>query len=136
MDNNFVIILGSANKEIIKERIHFAESLLRNKRGFKVIFSGARSEVDYMVKNSSLHGIIENQSATTYDNLLNSKKFMDNAKKVWIITDRTHHLRTRYLANRILREIPFEILSKKMPVPYHFKQLWYESTRFIHNVFH
>ena len=136
MDNNFVIILGSANKEIIKERIHFAESLLKNKSGFKVIFSGARSEVDYMVKNSSLHGIIENQSATTYDNLVNSKKLMDNAKKVWIITDSTHHFRTRYLAIRILRDIPFEILSKKMPTSYHFKQLWYESTRFIHNVFH
>jgi len=131
-----VIILGSANKEIIKERIHFAESLLKNKSGFKVIFSGARSEVDYMVKNSSLHGKIENKSVTTYDNLLNSKKLMYNAKKVWIITDRTHHFRTRYLAKRILRDIPFEILSKKMPVSYYFKQLWYESTRFIHNVFH
>lgn len=136
MDDYFVIILGSANKEIIKERIHIAESILKNKRGFKVIFSGTKSEVDHMIKNSSLHGIIEDKSTTTYDNLINSKKLMDNAKKVWIITDSTHHFRTKYLANRILRDIPFEIITKRMHVSYHLKQLWYESTRFIHNVFH
>lgn len=136
MDKFAVIILGSTKKEFMNERLRYAESILKGRKGIKVIFSGTKSEVEWMRRNTKLKGIIEDQSKTTYDNLINSKKFINKKERVFIITDNTHHLRTRYLATRILKGIPYEILSKKMPLSYHLKQLWYESTRFIHNVFH
>ncbi len=136
MDKYAFIILGSANEQIMKERLRYAESILRGKKGVKVIFSGAKSEVEWVRRNTKLKGIVEDQSKTTYNNLINSRKFIDEKERVYIITDSTHYLRTRYLATRILKGIPYEILSKRMPISYHLKQLWYESTRFIHNVFH
>lgn len=136
MDRKFIIILGTTDDKTMMERLRYAELLLKNKKGFTVIFSGTNREAHWMKNHSSLPGIIENKSITTYDNLINSKRIMCNAEKVWIVTDRTHYIRTRYLASRIIRDIPFEILSKRMPISYHLKQLWYEVTRFIHNVLH
>ncbi|MCK4420894.1 YdcF family protein [candidate division WOR-3 bacterium] len=130
-----MIILGSKNKDIMKERIKYAESLLEDRKGFKVIFSGSKDEVEWMISHSSLSCIVEDKSETTYDNLLNSIPFLKETKRVWIITDSTHHFRTGYLARKIFRDIPFCVLSIRMPLLYHIRQLYYEGTRFIHNAF-
>ncbi|MCK4226037.1 YdcF family protein [candidate division WOR-3 bacterium] len=134
--NKFVVIIpGSSSRGITRERVSYAESFLKNRKGFAVIFSGTKNEVEWMKEFSSLPGIIEDHSSTTYDNFLNSKKLIPKVEKIWIVTDSSHFLRARYLAKRIFRNVPFTILVKKMPFPYHIRKIYYETTRFIHNVF-
>ena len=130
-DKDVVIILGCKDKELTKKRMKFAESKLKNLNNIKVIFSGTKEEVKWMKEHSKLKAIAENKSATTPENLINSKKFFGNAKKIWIITDQSHALRTRYLARIILRGITTEVIGIKMSPIHMIKQIWYEWSRLI-----
>jgi len=130
-----VIILGCKDKELTKKRVKFAESKLKNSNDFKVIFSGTKEEVGWMKKYSGLKAIPEDNSTTTPQNLINSKKFIDNAGKIWIITDQTHVFRTRYLAKKILVNQKFEVIGIKMPALFNLRQLYYEFSRLIRHVF-
>lgn len=130
-----VIILGCKDKELTKKRVKFAESKLKNSNDFKVIFSGTKEEVGWMKKYSKLKAIPEDNSTTTPQNLINSKKFIDNTGKIWIITDQTHVFRTRYLAKKILVNQKFEVIGIKMPALFNLKQLYYEFSRLIKHVF-
>jgi uncharacterized SAM-binding protein YcdF (DUF218 family) len=130
-DKDVVIILGCKDKALTKKRIKFAESKLKNSNNLKVIFSGTKEEVKWMKELSKLKAILEDKSATTPENLINSKKFFGNAKKIWIITDQSHVLRTRYLTRIILKGITIEIIGIKMPAIYMIKQIWYEWSRLI-----
>ncbi len=126
-----VIVLGCKDKELTKKRVQFVESKLKNDNNIKVIFSGTKEEIECMKKNSKLKAISEDKSCTTPENLSHSKKLIDNAEKVWIITDQSHALRTRYLARIILRGKTFEVIGIKMPATYMIKQIFYEWTRLI-----
>jgi uncharacterized SAM-binding protein YcdF (DUF218 family) len=130
-----VIILGCKDKELTKKRVKFAESMLKNSNDFKVIFSGTKEEVDWMKKHSKLKAILEDKSETTPQNLINSKKFIDNAGKIWIITDQTHVFRTRYLAKRILVNQTTEVIGIKMSALFNLKQIYYEFSRLMKHVF-
>ncbi|MEA1913009.1 MAG: YdcF family protein [candidate division WOR-3 bacterium] len=134
-DNLVVIFLGSNHEKVMEERIKFGESMIKYPNRFKVIFSGTSKEVDWMKSHSNLKGIAETQSKTTLENLVNSKELIDTAERIWIITDKTHAFRTKYLAGRIFRNTPFEIFAKKMPPSYRIKRIWYEGARLIRNVF-
>jgi uncharacterized SAM-binding protein YcdF (DUF218 family) len=130
-----VIILGCKDKELTKKRVKFAESKLKNSNDFKVIFSGTKEEVGWMKRYSKLKAIPEDMSTTTPQNLINSKKFIDNAGKIWIVTDQSHAFRTRYLARKILINQKFEVIGIKMPALFNLKQLYYEFSRLIKHVF-
>jgi uncharacterized SAM-binding protein YcdF (DUF218 family) len=130
-----VIILGCKDKELTKKRVKFAESKLKNSNDFKVIFSGTKEEVGWMKRYSKLKAIPEDMSTTTPQNLINSKKFIDNAGKIWIVTDQSHAFRTRYLARKILINQKFEVIGIKMPALFNLKQLYYEFSRLIRHVF-
>ena len=129
-----VIILGCKDKELTKKRVQFAESKLKNANDFKVIFSGTKEEVGWMKKYSHLKAILEDKSTTTPENLINSKKFIDNAGKIWIVTDQSHTFRTRYLAKKILGDKTIEVVGVKMPFGFLLKQLYYEFPRLIKHV--
>ena len=136
VDNkDVVIVLGCKNKELTKKRVEFAESILKNSNDFKVIFSGTKEEVEWMAKYSRLKAILEDKSETTPQNLINSKKFLDNAEKIWIITDQSHVFRTRYLAKRILVNQTVEVIGIKMPALFNLKQIYYEFSRLMKHVF-
>jgi uncharacterized SAM-binding protein YcdF (DUF218 family) len=134
-NKDVVIILGCKDKELTKKRVKFAESKLKNSNDFKVIFSGTKEEVGWMKRYSKLKAIPEDMSTTTPQNLINSRKFIDNAGKIWIVTDQTHVFRTRYLAKRILVNQKFEVIGIKMPALFNLKQLYYEFSRLIRHVF-
>jgi hypothetical protein len=123
-----IIILGCKDKELTKKRVRFAESMLKNSNGLKVIFSGTKEEVTWMKKNSKLKAIQEDNSTTTPQNLINSKK-------VFIVTDKSHAFRTRYLAKKILKGKTIEIWGVKMPTIFMLKQLYYEFSRLIKHAF-
>lgn len=136
VDNkDVVIILGCKDKELTKKRLEFAETKLKNSNNLKVIFSGTKEEVEWMAKFSHLKAIHEDNSTTTPENLINSKKFIDNAGKIWIITDQTHVFRTRYLAKRILVNQTVEVIGIKMPALFNLKQIYYEFSRLMKHVF-
>jgi uncharacterized SAM-binding protein YcdF (DUF218 family) len=136
VENNVaVIVLGCKDKELTKKRVKFAESILKNSNGLKVIFSGTKEEVSWMKNNSKLKAIPEDNSTTTPQNLINSKNFIGDAKKVFIVTDKSHAFRTRYLAKKILKGKTIEILGVKMPTIFMLKQLYYEFSRLIKHVF-
>jgi len=130
-----VIILGCKDKELTKKRVKFAELMLKNSNGVKVIFSGTKEEVDWMKNISKLKAVPEDNSTTTPQNLINSKNFIGDSKKVFIVTDKSHAFRTRYLAKKILKGKTIEILGVKMPTLFMFKQLYYEFSRLIKHVF-
>lgn len=130
-----VLVLGSKDKELTKKRVKFAESKIKNKKNFRVIFSGTEKEVNWMKNNSRLKAIMENRSKTTPENLMNSKKIIGNSRKIWIITDRSHVFRTRYLAKKIFRDQPIEVIGIKVPPNFMIKQIWYEFSRLIRHVF-
>jgi uncharacterized SAM-binding protein YcdF (DUF218 family) len=134
-NNTAVLILGCKDEELTKKRVKFAESMLKNSNGLRVIFSGTKEEVAWMKNNSKLKAISEDNSTTTPQNLINSKDFIGKAKKVFIITDKSHAFRTRYLAKKILKGKTIEILGVKMPAIYMIKQIWYEWSRLIKHVF-
>jgi len=134
-NKDVVIILGCKDKELTKKRVKFAESLLKDSNDFKVIFSGTKEEVEWMAKYSHLKAIHEDKSETTPQNLINSKKFIDNSGKIWIITDKSHTFRTRYLAKKILGNRIIEVVGVKMPFGFMLKQLYYEFSRLIRHVF-
>jgi uncharacterized SAM-binding protein YcdF (DUF218 family) len=129
-----VIVLGCKDKELTKKRVKFAESILKDSNDSKVIFSGTKEEVDWMKKYSKLKAILEDNSETTPQNLINSKKFIDNAGKIWIITDKSHTFRTRYLAKKILGNKTIEVVGIKVPFGFKLKQLYYEFSRLIRHV--
>jgi uncharacterized SAM-binding protein YcdF (DUF218 family) len=134
-EKDVVIVLGCKDKELTKKRVKFAESMLKDCNDFKVIFSGTKEEVGWMKNNSKLEAILEDNSTTTPQNLINSKKFIDNARKIWIVTDQTHVFRTRYLAKRILANQTIEVIGIKMPALFNLKQLYYEFSRLMKHVF-
>ena len=134
-NNTAVLILGCKDRELTKKRVKFAESILKNSNGVKVIFSGTKEEVRWMQDNSKLKAIPEDNSTTTPQNLINSKDFIKDAKKIFIVTDKSHAFRTRYLAKKILKGKTIEILGVKMPAIYMIKQIWYEWSRLIKHVF-
>lgn len=129
-----VIILGCKDRELTKKRVKFAESKLKKHKDFKIIFSGTKEEVGWMEKYSKLKAIREDESTTTPQNLINSKKFIDDAGKIWIVTDQSHAFRTRYLAKKILGEKIIEVVGVKMPFGFLLKQLYYEFSRLIRHV--
>jgi len=133
-NKDVVIILGCKDKELTKKRVKFAELLLKDFNDFKVIFSGTKEEVGWMKEYSKLKVIKEDKSTTTPQNLINSKKFIGDSKKVFIITDKSHAFRTRYLAKKILRGKTIEILGVKMSTLFMVKQLYYEFSRLIKHV--
>ena len=134
-NNSVVIVLGCKDEKLTKKRVKFAESMLKNSNGVKVIFSGTKEEVGWMKDSSRLKAIQEDNSTTTPQNLINSKDFIRDAKKVFIVTDKSHTFRTRYLAKKILKGKTIEILGVKMPAIYMIKQIWYEGSRLIKHVF-
>jgi uncharacterized SAM-binding protein YcdF (DUF218 family) len=134
-NKNAVIILGCKDKELTRKRVKFAESKLKNFNDFKVIFSGTKEEVGWMKKYSKLKAVPEDNSTTTPQNLINSKKFIDNAGKIWIVTDQTHVFRTRYLAKKILVNHKVEVIGIKMSALFNLKQLYYEFSRLMRHVF-
>ncbi len=134
-NKDVVIILGCKDKELTKKRVKFAESKLKNSNDFKVIFSGTKEEVEWMKKYSKLKAILEDNSTTTPQNLINSKKFIDNAGKIWIVTDQSHVFRTRYLAKKILVNQKCEVIGIKMPALFNLRQLYYEFSRLMKHVF-
>jgi len=133
-NKDVVIILGCKDKELTKKRVKFAESKLKNSNDFKVIFSGTKEEVGWMKKYSKLKAILEDNSTTTPQNLINSKKIIDNAGKIWIVTDQSHTFRTRYLAKKILGDKKIEVVGVKMPFGFLLKQLYYEFSRLMRHV--
>jgi len=134
-NKDVVIILGCKDKELTKKRVKFAESILKDSNDFKVIFSGTKEEVGWMAKYSKIKAILEDKSETTPQNLINSKKFIDNDGKIWIVTDQSHAFRTRYLAKKILVNQKFEVIGIKMPALFNLKQLYYEFSRLMKHVF-
>jgi len=134
-DKNAVIVLGCKDRELTKKRVNFAEEKLKNSNNIKIIFSGTKEEVNWMKEHSNLKAIPEEKSETTPENLINSKKLIGNAKKVWIITDKSHSFRTRYLARKILRGKTIEVIGVKMPAIYMIKQIYYEFPRLIKHVY-
>jgi hypothetical protein len=130
-----VIVLGCKDKELTKERVSFAESKLKNSNNFKVVFSGTKEEVKWMRKYSHLKAIYEDESETTPQNLMNSKKLIGNAKKVWIITDKSHAFRTRFLARKVFIGKTIRVVGIKVPATYRIKQIYYEWSRLIKHVF-
>ncbi len=133
-NKDVVIILGCKDKELTKKRVKFAESKLKNSNDFKVIFSGTKEEVGWMKKYSKLKAILEDNSTTTPQNLINSKKIIDNAGKIWIVTDQSHTFRTRYLAKKILGDKKIEVVGVKMPFGFLLKKLYYEFSRLMRHV--
>jgi hypothetical protein len=133
-NKDVIIILGCKDKELTKKRVKFAESKLKNSNDFKVIFSGTKEEVGWMKKYSKLKAILEDNSTTTPQNLINSKKIIDNAGKIWIVTDQSHTFRTRYLAKKILGDKKIEVVGVKMPFGFLLKQLYYEFSRLMRHV--
>jgi hypothetical protein len=133
-NKDVIIILGCKDKELTKKRVKFAESKLKNSNDFKVIFSGTKEEVGWMKKYSKLKAIPEDNSTTTPQNLINSKKIIDNAGKIWIVTDQSHTFRTRYLAKKILGDKKIEVVGVKMPFGFLLKQLYYEFSRLMRHV--
>jgi len=129
-----VIVLGCKDKILTERRVDFAESKFGNSKRFKIIFSGTKQEVGWMKKYSKLEAIPEDMSTTTPQNLINSKKFIDSAGKIWIITDKSHAFRTRYLAREILGDGRFEVLGAKVPFVFKIRNLWYEMSRLIRHV--
>lgn len=134
-NKDVVIILGCKNKELTIKRVKFAESKIKNSNRFKVIFSGTKEEVGWMKKYSRLKAILEDKSDTTPQNLINSRKIIGNSKKIFIITDKSHAFRTRYLAKKILTGKTIQILGVKMPARFMLKQLYYELPRLLKHVF-
>jgi len=134
-DKNVLLVLGCKDSELTKKRVKFAESKIGNSKNFKVIFSGTKEEVGWMAKYSHLKAIPEDKSETTPENLMNSKKLIGNAKKIWIITDKSHAFRTRYLARKILRGKTIEIIGIKMPFGFMIKQIHYEFPRLIKHIY-
>lgn len=134
-NKDVIIILGCKNKELTIKRVKSAESKIKNSNHFKVIFSGTKEEVGWMKKYSKLKATLEDKSETTPQNLINSKKIIGNSKKIFIITDKSHAFRTRYLAKKILTGKTIQILGVKMPALFMLKQLYYEFPRLLKHVF-
>jgi hypothetical protein len=133
-DKRAVIILGSRDKELTKKRVSFAESKLKNANNFKIIFSGTKEEVKWMKEYSHLKAIYEDKSETTPQNLMYSKKLIGNAKKIWIITDKSHVFRSRYLAKKIFGKTNVEIIGVEVSFGFKIKKLWYELSRLFRHV--
>jgi len=129
-----VIVLGCKDKELTKERVKFAESRLKDSNNFKIIFSGTKEEVKWMKEYSHLKAIYEDESKTTPENLINSKKLIGKAEKIRIITDKSHVFRTRYLANKIFGNTKVEVIGVEVPFGFKVKKLWYELSRLIRHV--
>jgi uncharacterized SAM-binding protein YcdF (DUF218 family) len=132
---DIVLVLGNKDKGLTNKRVRLAELKVNGSDKYKVIFSGTKEEVSWMKDNSKLKAILEEKSTTTPQNLINSKKLIGNAKKVFIITDKSHAFRTRYLAKKILKGKTIEILGVKTPTLFMLKQLYYEFSRLIKHVF-
>jgi len=130
-----VVVLGCKDKELTKMRVRFAESKFGNGDRFKFVFSGTKKEVGWMKKYSNLKAIREDKSRTTSENLMNSKKFIDNAGKIRIVTDQSHAFRTLYLAKKILGNRTVEVVGVKMPFGFLLKKLYYEFSRLMKHVF-
>jgi hypothetical protein len=130
-----VIVLGCKDKELTEKRVRFAEAKLKNSNKFKVIFSGTKEEVKWMKEHSNLKAIPEDKSRTTPENLINSKKLIGDAKKIWIITDKSHAFRTRFLARKVFTGKTIRIVGVKVPITYIIKQTYYEWSRLIRHVF-
>ena len=130
-----VLVLGNKDKELTKKRVELAELKVKNSKQINVIFSGTKEEVSWMKKHSKLKAVIEDESSTTPENLMNSKKIIGNVEKVIIITDQSHAFRTRYLASRILRGKTIEVLGVKMPFIFMLKQIYYEFPRLIKHIY-
>jgi len=134
-DKNAFIVLGCKDKELTKKRVEFAESKLKDSNDFKVIFSGTKEEVGWMKEFSKLKAIPEDESETTPENIISSKKLIGNCEKVWIVTDKSHAFRTRYLARKILRGKTIEVIGIKMSAIYMIKQIYYEFPRLIKHIY-
>jgi len=130
-----VLVLGNKDEGLTKKRVELAELKVKNSKKYKVIFSGTKEEVRWMKNNSKLKAIIEDKSSTTPENLINAKKFIVDAEKVWIITDQSHVFRTRYLAKKILKGKVVEVLGVKMPALFILKQIYYEFPRLIKHIY-
>lgn len=126
-----ILVLGNKDKELTKRRVKLAELKINGSDKYKVIFSGTKEEVGWMKENSKIKAILEEKSTTTPQNLINSKKLMGDSKKVFIVTDKSHAFRTRYLAKKILKGKTIEILGVKMSFIFMLKHLYYEFSRII-----
>ncbi|MEO0292979.1 MAG: YdcF family protein [candidate division WOR-3 bacterium] len=131
MSKRAIIVLGSKEKEITEKRVKFVESKVKKFNNLRIIFSGTKQEVEWMKKYSKLNAIYENKSETTLDNLLNSKNLIGDAEKVWIVTDKSHEFRTKFLARKVFKKIPFEVIGVEVPFYFKIKKLWYEISRLI-----
>jgi len=130
-----VLVLGNKDEGLTKKRVGLAELKVKNSKKYRVIFSGTKEEVGWMKKHSKLKAILEDKSETTPKNLINAKKFIGDAEKVWIITDQSHVFRTRYLARKILKGKIIEVLGVKMPALFILKQIYYEFPRLIKHIY-
>jgi uncharacterized SAM-binding protein YcdF (DUF218 family) len=130
-----VLVLGNKDEKLTKKRVELAERKIKKLKDFKVIFSGTKEEIGWMKKYSGLKAVLEDKSTTTPENLINSKKLIGNIKEVWIVTDKSHAFRTKYLANKILKGKTVEVLGVKMPFLFMLKQIYYEVPRLIKHVF-
>lgn len=130
-----VIVLGCKDKVLTRKRVEFAESKFNDFNRFQIVFSGTKQEIGWMKKYSRLKAILDDMSTTTPQNLINSKKLINNSGKIWIITDQSHVFRTRYLAKKILGDRIIEVLGIKMPFGFLLKQLYYEFSRLMKHVF-
>jgi len=134
-DKNVLLVLGCKDRELTKKRVNFAESKIKNSDNIKIIFSGTKEEVRWMKEFSHLKAIPEDESETTPENLISSKKLIGNCEKVWIITDKSHAFRTRYLSRKILRGKTIEVIGIKMSAIYMIKQIYYEFPRLIKHIY-
>jgi len=130
-----VIVLGCKDKMLTRKRVEFAESKFNDFGDFQIVFSGTKEEVGWMKKYSKLRAVLEDMSTTTPQNLINSKKLINNSGKIWIITDQSHIFRTRYLAKKIFVKKTIEVIGVKMPFWFLIKRLYYEFPRLMKHAF-
>ena len=133
-NNTALIVLGCRDRERLRKRIERLPSLLE--KVDILIYSGAEGEVDFMNKIYPVStAIVENKSTTTLENLLFSKEIirkMPWIKRIWILTDRAHRARVKFLANRVFTEYRYEIIWvwRRFSI----NEWIYEAVRFVRHI--
>jgi vancomycin permeability regulator SanA len=124
-----VIILGAAiNTPALYNRSLEGLKMYEEGRVETLVLSGGRisdkdiSEAQYMEKTIKKNAkvlpklILEQESHSTYDNIMNSKKLIPGAKSVVIVSDRFHVARGVLMA----RAAGFEDVYWSSPEPYYY----------------
>lgn len=119
-EGDVAIVLGAAvwtniPSPVFRERINHAINLYKEGKVGKIIFTGGKAEGDELSESETgrryaIGGgvddsdiLVETTSATTYQNILNSKKIIDenNFDSVVIVSDPLHLKRANMMADKL-----------------------------------